>query len=521
MACQDWSTISLASFLKNPRNTEEANARIQSLRLQIIEINEEIRCLEEYKNTQLSVSRLPPEILLIVFDNLRFARHRNTSYSRLLPATQVCRLWRRVALESPNLWGNISVSMPKRIIELLLDRSGSAPLYVESMDSLAEDVMGSIILNHLSQLKELNLRYCKREWSTRFTSEKAPRLTCLSLGSLTPHIEFDARADAFPSLQHLSLEDCIYSSNLASLTTLRTLSIRYQHVTNESKLTNAADFLTILKSLPRLNNLDLCHALAPLDGLAPLPSVTLPSLTNLLIADRDIHNVAMMASITAPQMKVAKITHTGRAKAEIAASVVAAIYAKLPTLTTSYAELTLIAGRYTEASVKLWRDCTVEESANLTPMFQLCASGTGDLGAEHSVLTLCPSTTYPPLLHFQSDVSERDAGRLPIPLQRILSQLTAVTEIRTPGLLDLSHALGPATRQTVLLPRLKKVVTGRITCYKDQQGLLSKLQQQLKARKTSGEGIETWQVDNTLKLLATSDLSQFEGIVNVVKRRRR
>ncbi|KAL4264704.1 hypothetical protein AB1N83_005380 [Pleurotus pulmonarius] len=216
-------------------------------------------------------------------------------------------------------------------------------------------------------------------------------------------------------------------------------------------------------------------------------------------------------------MKFAEIIHGGRAKAEIAASVVAAIYAKLPGLTTSYAELTLTLGRRTQAGVKLWRDCTVEESANLTPMFQLCASGTGDFGAEHSVLTLFPSTTYPPVLHFRPDVSERDVGRLPIPLQRILSQLTAVTEIRTDGLLGLSHVLGPATRKTLLLPCLKKVVTDRDTYFKDKQKSLSKLQQQLKARKTSGAGIETWQVDNTSNLLTTSDLSQFEGLVDVVE----
>lgn len=87
------------------------------------------------------------------------------------------------------------------------------------------------------------------------------------------------------------------------------------------------------------------------------------------------------------------------------------------------------------------------------------------------------------------------------------------------GGMDLTDAIGPVTQQTMLFPSLRKVVVDFAEPYiNHKQEVLLRFQEQLKARKALGAGIETWQFDNTYKSLTTSDLSQFEGLVNVVKR---
>ncbi|KAG9217605.1 hypothetical protein CCMSSC00406_0010424 [Pleurotus cornucopiae] len=456
--------------------------KIQSLRLQIVQINDEIRSLEEYKNNRcLPVSKLPPEVLSTIFESIAMTIEEDLEpYSDLLSATQVCRLWRQVALDSPRIWSFIYCSAPPRLVDLLLERSKAAPLHLlYSGDNVPENV----------------------EKLSRIISQGAPQLESLSLDASEEIDRFEPPVDAFPVLQHLELFGFVYTPSVASLTTLRSLII------NASRT-----------SLPNLSKLSLTEALTSSDGPLPSSSVRLAHLTSLYIQDADIRNIGLMACITAPQLKTIDLHHSGKASAEIATPVVAAIFQKLPTLTTSYSALTLGVGGSSFARVELWDDCVTSGTAKRAPFFEMVIHGTGDLRTEESILTLFPPTTYPPTLHFPPSIQIASDHSRYAPLRRILRQLTRVTEVRTSGLGALTNLLDDA--HPISLPSLKQIVLETDYDCMDKQELLAKFVEQLKVRKGLHDvEIETFVVFDIKKQLTPADLKLFEGLVKVSKRK--
>lgn len=157
-----------SSFLTGRPSIQEIHTKIESLNHEISVIQAEIRCLKEHKNTHLlTVSKVPTDILSIMFEALTLdatfpsAPKPQEAYAHLLPATQVCRLWRAVALDSPCLWGCIFAFAPPRIVRLFLDRAASAPLYLRGSGGFNEESVLAV-LNHLDRLKEITLQGAMR-----------------------------------------------------------------------------------------------------------------------------------------------------------------------------------------------------------------------------------------------------------------------------------------------------------------------------------------------------------------------
>ncbi|KAG9225763.1 hypothetical protein CCMSSC00406_0007773 [Pleurotus cornucopiae] len=438
------------SFFSHSPNIEEIDTKIESLKHQITLIQGEIRFLEEYKNTRLlTVAKLPPEVLSTILESLALSTpprstYRQQAYSHIFPATQVCRLWRQVALSSPRIWGCINGFASHRIVELFLERARSAPLYLWS-PGYPDEKNVLAVLNHLERLKKIILK-AQPNWVKRIVSEPTPQLEILSLEttSFATIDPFAFCADAFPSLQHLSLTGYVFKGNMTSLNNLRSLLIKpSDHSPRQYSKLNHADpvnFFATLNDLPFLSSLTLIDALAPLNGSIPPLSVILPSLTHLFIQDDDISNLGMMSCITAPFIEV-KLSHTGQANAETASPVIAAIYSNLPDIPRSHSKLTL----RTEAvgwsrdrpgaHVQVWTGCAVEEQETDIPLFDLKVSGTGDLETEGWALTLCPSTTLPPILHFHSGVESFNYDSLAT--YRIFRQLKDVTQLHSDRLIDI------------------------------------------------------------------------------------
>ncbi|KAF4568522.1 hypothetical protein EYR36_010534 [Pleurotus pulmonarius] len=495
--------------------------KIQSLRLQIVEINDEIRSLEEYKNNRcLPVSKLPPEVLSTIFESLTSdSEDYFKPYSNLLSATQVCRLWRQVALDSPRVWTFIYCSAPPRLVDLFLERSKAAPLLLLG-DSPGENTPTNVpkILNHLHRLKKINFANCEADWSSRIISQGAPQLESLSLSNYLKIERFHLPADGFPVLQHLELNDFVYTSTMASLTTLHSLTITAEGCGDRSQLPSCIEFLSTLASLPNLSELSLTEAFARLEGPLPALSVRLTHLTGLSIWDTDIRVFGMMVCITAPQLKAIDLHHCGRADAEarVVTPVVAAIFEKLPSFATSYSALTLDVGGFVR--VELWGDCIASGTAKRAPFFAMEIYGTGDLRTEESVLTLFPSTTYPPTLHFPATIPIASDHAQYAPLRRVLRQLTRVTEVRTRGFAALTNLLDDA--HPISLPSLKQIVLETDYSGQDKQKSLAKFAEQLKVRKVLHDvEIETFVIFDTRKQLKPADLKQFEGLVKVSKRK--
>ncbi|KAL4255599.1 hypothetical protein AB1N83_013374 [Pleurotus pulmonarius] len=166
------------SYFSNLLNREQVDMKIQSLRLQVAQISDEIRSLEEYRNNRyLPVSKLPPEVLSSVFESLVTTSRKGKLCSEVFSATKVCCLWRQVALNSPRIWGVVYCSAAPLLVELCLERSKSAPLcLLRGPSSGNAPVNVPKILNHLHRLKKIELDDCKAEWLSRIISQGAPQL---------------------------------------------------------------------------------------------------------------------------------------------------------------------------------------------------------------------------------------------------------------------------------------------------------------------------------------------------------
>ncbi|KAF9500188.1 hypothetical protein BDN71DRAFT_1187242 [Pleurotus eryngii] len=262
------SMESLSSFFSNSPTIESVDSKMRSFQLQLSQIHDQIRQLEEYKNTRLLiVSKLPPEVLSIILEFLALGSatlsYPRRYYNNILPATQVCRLWRQVALDSPRIWSYINSSAPQRLVELFLERARSAPLYLRTTEwAKNENVLA--LLDRLHQVKEMNLK-CSSGWLKRITSEPTPLLETLALenaSSSRPAGTFILSADAFPALRYLTLKYYICASDSASsFIPLHSLAIDCTCAIGV-ELPNSADFFSVMNNLPHLSSLTLTNALA-------------------------------------------------------------------------------------------------------------------------------------------------------------------------------------------------------------------------------------------------------------------
>ncbi|KAF7421245.1 hypothetical protein PC9H_011766 [Pleurotus ostreatus] len=165
----------------------------------------------------------------------------------------------------------------------------------------------------------------------------------------------------------------------------------------------------------------------------------------------------MAACITAPQLKVIDLCHSGKASAETATPIVAAIFEKLlPTFPASYSELSLCVGNFSGTRVKLWDNCVATGTAKRAPFLNMVILGTGDLCVTHPIS----------------------------------------------------------------LPSLKKIVLEDDFSRIQKPRLLSKFVEQLKVWKgLHSVETETLEISDIYCQLTSADLKLFEGLVKVSKRR--
>ncbi|KAF4578283.1 hypothetical protein EYR40_001555 [Pleurotus pulmonarius] len=560
--------MSTSSFLSGWPSVEDIDVKIASLNRDIARIQADIRCINEHKNTHLlPVSRLPLDVLSDILEALARAPAPQSPISTpdigayahrgLLPATQVCRRWRHLALHSPRIWGCISVCAPLRVVELFLERSGAAPLYLHgsSEHGLREGCVRAA-LDQLHRVKEIALKTEGRTadaWVARIAAESTPQLELLSLEDATPStaevFQFAAAGDAFPVLQHLSLSGYTFkASTLGSLTGLRTLTISSKRAAYHGpqrttpQHTDPVEFFALLNGLPLLSSLTLTNALAPQTRPAPPLAVSLPNLAHLSIEDANIFNLGLMARITAPRLKTTKLLHRGKATVAAAAPAIAAIYASLaPFPPGARAEFELYSRTYTTfARARVWAHAggpsgsgePVDGSA--APLFDLQVHGTGNFEAEGPVFALCPPTDVPPAFHYYSE--DEDSARDPLSALRrtVLSGLRRTTDAHFDSFIDVLYALGgdadaevPADSsggagagagagdRVLALPALERILLWGHMPILCQDKMFARLKHRLRARKAAGAPVRTWVV--APGALTREDIAEFEGIVDVVE----
>lgn len=239
-------------------------------------------------NTLVSISTLPPELLVMIFQTIvqSYEDHRvvGTSPYAWISFTHVCTHWREVALSIPALWSDIVLPCRLNWVRELLVRSQSAPLYIHHRISTpphrrTEDLHAlQLALGALQRIRLLKL--CL-PWETYqkvapLLHAPAPRLKHLALytsnilsciGRAPPVLPLSF--DVHPQLETLDLSAYSVSwSDLASCRNLRSFSIDYAPFMRPT-LHTVAEVLNTLRGLPLLEVLCLTNVM-----LAPLPTDT-------------------------------------------------------------------------------------------------------------------------------------------------------------------------------------------------------------------------------------------------------
>ncbi|KAG1769509.1 hypothetical protein EV702DRAFT_1282027 [Suillus placidus] len=275
---------------------------------------ESMRVLRSRSNGRVPVSRLPDEILLMVFKDIEEEKRldgydsdddetddRVGDAPACLVVTHVCRHWRKIALECPTLWTLIR-STPPLWLDVVLERSQKAPLvvsYTAFSISVLEDCMDKVLL-HLPRIKHLELRVSEYEVAhvmDLLSSQPAPMLekfkfflyNSLPTTVSTPNTIFQGQA---PLLRHLDvfISDRIWSSCIfGGLRTLRVVR------------PSLPDLLSALRCMPTLEQLSLVYGLSRSVQPIPFNKVPLARLKSITVDGISLQNaVSLLAHLALP-----------------------------------------------------------------------------------------------------------------------------------------------------------------------------------------------------------------------------
>ncbi|TBU52027.1 hypothetical protein BD310DRAFT_1043275 [Dichomitus squalens] len=239
----------------------------------------------------LPISRLPPELLRMIFGYLRdppsphrwrnSTRTRFASYKPLIAAMLVCYKWHSIASQTASLWTDIDVVRQGCFASVLLSRSSAAPFrlrgrFTEStsdQNNSLEDII-SIQRSRLLQLDLWGSSEAEVASPTRMHNLLAMDMPLLHILSLScepvddvalPSTAFGA-SGKFPNLQAMLLENFLWvpSCGLPKLTHL--------HLAQVDSFTTR-DVRDLLRSTPALEVLDITLS----SGLTVAPGSTAPA----------------------------------------------------------------------------------------------------------------------------------------------------------------------------------------------------------------------------------------------------
>ncbi|KIJ65672.1 hypothetical protein HYDPIDRAFT_110816 [Hydnomerulius pinastri MD-312] len=269
----------LATSLSEPAAVNQAQSRIDD---EIAALNMTISGLRTRRNSLSPISRIPPEMLAVVFVHYARDHHADSRAmgSRSLPpwvnVSYVSRHWRDVALSCPTLWTYLFF-MSRAWTEELLSRSKMAPLKIHadlyysglrSLDSVEK------AMKLVERIQVVNLKLLK-DAATKLLPQltsPAPLLQSLQLtvatpGSLDRHpLILDSLFNGeAPALRKLELYNCHVPWTSPILSGLTNLRLRQLASTCQPTI---AELRSVLRRMPRLVDLHLENA---------LPSNSVPS----------------------------------------------------------------------------------------------------------------------------------------------------------------------------------------------------------------------------------------------------
>ncbi|TFK65156.1 hypothetical protein BDN72DRAFT_962712 [Pluteus cervinus] len=256
----------------------------QKLDAKILDLRLQIAALSLTRNSLAPISRLPAELLTIIWVYARNFSPVSSKSKMAMVISWVSSDWRRISLDWSWLWSEIDLHHAKGI-NVFLARSRQAPLTLKLRGSM---VMDATIFQHFPRLHDLEFTFPRDDSDdTRVVnirecwSSPSPFLKFLSLSRTTvPPTLFTHP----PPLQSLTLRNCRFDA-LPPLSGVTTLCI-----SRPLQLMPVVNVLGTLQQLPNLVELTLdhvfFHSLIQQPFTFPGPAVQLSKLQVLNIAEQ-------------------------------------------------------------------------------------------------------------------------------------------------------------------------------------------------------------------------------------------
>ncbi|TEB29349.1 hypothetical protein FA13DRAFT_1735050 [Coprinellus micaceus] len=275
---------------------------------ELISLEKRVLDLRRARNLAASISRLPPEILTIIFcAALAFDTMTTSNYVALC---HVCQSWRTVALKSPELWARLRIHSHTKapLMELMWERSRSASVTLSIWDARKHnssrhfDNFDIIFKNGMSKLQNLSLYMARTSMDLllREVTGRAQNLESLSIigqRRVPPMGKLDLFAGGTPNLRRIHLENYLLtwtapifqSSHLTHLIVQESLP---------PKTESMDELIAILRRLPQLQVFFVAipgamHDFVPITT-HDTPQVEMPNMTRFSI---DSYHLEVLSSI--------------------------------------------------------------------------------------------------------------------------------------------------------------------------------------------------------------------------------
>ncbi|KZT34322.1 hypothetical protein SISSUDRAFT_1131926 [Sistotremastrum suecicum HHB10207 ss-3] len=225
-------------------------------------------------NSQLIIMRLPIEILQMIFKWTAAAlwEHYYGHRAKLICGlTQTCSHWRKIALDTRQLWSRMSLNWSREFVSLFTTRAGKSSLDVEirphtikSFQGLSEDLQQRVGMIRDLELALFASNVPAGHVSTlceKMVISKAPRLETLRM-SFEPYRQRDAKLvfrpfqDA-PNIKKISLYGTAMSNLRDSVNLSALTSLSLMKVCAPDGALNLSDLVHFLSHAPNLEHLSL------------------------------------------------------------------------------------------------------------------------------------------------------------------------------------------------------------------------------------------------------------------------
>ena len=299
---------------------EHRNTAYVDIQKDIEALETAIRALKGHHNGLSSISRLPAELLLGIFELL--ARDKMDVYIGMeqppwVEVSHVCSQWRHIALECPRLWSHIQCSLHPRWTMEMLKRSKMVPITVDCRPIFGSNAASVITaaLEQLSRIEDLTLALSKLPKHNEIfssLSRAAPLLHSFQIytedsQAMLPENIFSGPGGA-PQLRKLSLDGCDFhwkSELLHSLTHLTVAS-----VSTECRL-SVDELVTTLGHIPQLESIHLSSVMVPPRHSEPnassSPSTFSPLIARIHLADNLMSCLAFFTKFIYPNTAIVSI----------------------------------------------------------------------------------------------------------------------------------------------------------------------------------------------------------------------